>query len=277
VRASRPNLSGIVATPETHSPPSTLQTVERALAFLEVVAEARTPVRVREVAEALDVKVTTAYHLLNTLIAAGYINRDHGGALRIGSRAAVLYNGMLRQFKPDEDLGTIVERLSAETTETVYLCQLTKSGVVVQKLVEGIHAVRVAGLHVGFSGSEHARASGKAVLAFMDEPDRKAVLERSTAAMTASARRATLAAVDREIEVIRDRGWALDEENFQVGASCVAAPYFRSDGQVVGSIAVSVPCTRFTDAEPALIAAVVAAARDASAVLGHREAAPSQP
>jgi DNA-binding IclR family transcriptional regulator len=247
------------------------------LAFLEVVAEARTPVRVREVAQALDVKVTTAYHLLNTLIAAGYINRDSGGALRIGARAAVLYNGMLRQFRPDEDLGPIAERLSAETTETVYLCQLTKSGVVVQKLVEGIHAVRVTGLHVGYSGLEHARASGKAVLAFMDEPDRKAMLERSTSAMTASARRTTLAELDREIDVIRDQGWALDEEHFQVGASCVAAPYFRSDGQVVGSIAVSAPCTRFADAKPALIAAVVAAARDASAVLGHREATPSQP
>lgn len=266
----------IVASPETPSSPSTLQTVERALAFLEVVAEARSPVRVREVAQALDIKVTTAYHLLNTLLSAGYINRDDGGALRIGARAAVLYNGMLRQFKPDEDLGPIAERLSAETTETVYLCQLTKSGVVVQKLVDGIHAVRVAGLHVGFSGSEHSRASGKAVLAFMDEPDRTALLERSTAAMTASARRACLAELDREIEIIRSQGWALDEEHFQAGASCVAAPYFRSDGQVVGSIAVSAPCTRFADARAALIAAVVSAAHDASAVLGHRETTLSQ-
>jgi IclR family transcriptional regulator, acetate operon repressor len=276
VGALPPNLLVIAAPAETPNSPTTLQTVERALAFLEVVAEARTPVRVRDVAEALGVKVTTAYHLLNTLLSAGYINRDPGGALRIGARTAVLYNGMLRQFKPDEDLGPIAERLSAETSETVYLCQLTESGVVVQKLVEGIYAVRVAGLHVGFSGWEHARASGKAVLAYMDAPERKALFERSTAAMAASARRACLAELNSEMEVIRSQGWALDEENFQVGASCVAAPYFRGDGKVVGSIAVSVPCMRFTNARPALIAGVVSAARAASEVLGHRETTPGR-
>jgi DNA-binding IclR family transcriptional regulator len=154
--------------------------------------------------------VTTSYHLLNTLLSVGYINRDPGGALRIGPRAVVLYNGMVRQFKPDEDLGPIAERLSAETSETVYLCQLTQGAVVVQKLVEGVHAVRVAGLHVGYSGSEHVRASGKAVLAYMDGPERKALLDRSTAALTASARRTSLAELDREMDIIRTQGWALD-------------------------------------------------------------------
>jgi DNA-binding IclR family transcriptional regulator len=228
------------------------------------------------VAEALGLKVTTSYHLLNTLLSVGYINRDPGGALRIGPRAVVLYNGMVRQFKPDEDLGPIAERLSAETSETVYLCQATQSAVVVQKLVEGVHAVRVAGLHVGYSGSEHVRASGKAVLAYMDAPERKALLDRSTAALTASSRRSCLAELDSEMETIRSRGWALDEEQFQVGASCVAAPYFRGDGQVAGSIAVSVPCMRFTDAKPALVAAVVASAQAASEALGHREKKPGR-
>ena len=230
--------------------------------------------RVRDVAEALGVKVTTSYHLLDTLLGVGYITRDPGGALRIGPRAVVLYNGLLRQFKPDEDLGPIVERLSAEMSETVYLCQLAQQAVVVQKLVEGVHAVRVAGLHVGYSGSEHVRASSKAVLAYMDAPERNAVLDRSTAAMTASARRACLAELHRELEVIRSQGWALDEEQFQVGASCVAAPYFRGGGRAVGSIAVSVPCMRFDSARDVLVAAVVSAAKDASEKLGHRETQP---
>lgn len=226
--------------------------------------------RVRDVAEALGVKVTTSYHLLNTLLEVGYITRDPGGALRVGPRAVILYNGMLRQFKPDEDLGPIAERLSAQTSETAYICLATQNAVVVQKLVEGDHAVRVTGIHVGFSGSEHIRASGKAVLAHLDAPERKAVLDRSTAGLTASARRSCLAELDREMEIIRSQGFALDEEEFQVGASCVAAPYFRGEGWVVGCIAVSAPCMRFAIAKEALVAAVVSSARDASERLGYR-------
>ena len=78
------------------------------------------------------------------------------------------------------------------------------------------------------------------------------------------------------METIRSRGWALDEEQFQVGASCVAAPYFRGDGLVAGSFAVSVPCTRFATARETLVAAVVSAAQAASEVLGHREKKPGR-
>jgi IclR family acetate operon transcriptional repressor len=254
---------------ENQNSATTLQTVERALAFLEVVAQAPSPLPLRDVAGALGLKVTTSYHLLNTLRGAGYLIRDADGTLRIGARAAVLYNGLVRQLAVGEDLRPVIEKLSAETSETAYLSRLNESGVVVQMLVEGLHAVRVSGLYIGFCGSEHERASGKAVLAHMGDGDRGALLAKSTAEMTESARRSCLSGLDEELELIKLRGWSLDEEHFQKGASCVAAAYFHADGRVAGSVAVSVPCTRFTKAKESLTAAVVTAAKTASEALGH--------
>jgi IclR family acetate operon transcriptional repressor len=235
-----------------------------------VVAQAPSPPPLRDVAGALGLKVTTSYHLLNTLRGAGYLIRDADGTLRIGARAAVLYNGLVRQLAVGEDLRPVIEKLSAETSETAYLSRLNESGVVVQMVVEGLHAVRVSGLYIGFCGAEHERASGKAVLAHMSDGDRAGLLAKSTADMSASARRSFLSDLDDELDLIKRRGWSLDEERFQKGASCVAAPYFHGDGKVAGSVAVSVPCTRFTKARESLTAAVVTAATTASQALGHR-------
>ncbi|HLI01930.1 MAG TPA: IclR family transcriptional regulator [Acidimicrobiales bacterium] len=261
---------GFVPTPgESSNSGTTLQTVERALAFLEAVAEAPSPPQLRDVAQAIGLKVTTSYHLLNTLRRAGYVTRRADGSLRIGPRAAVLYNGLMRHLAGQEDLRPVIERLSAETLETAYLTRLTESGVVVQMVVEGLHAVRVSGLYVGFSGSEHERASGKAVLAHMGDEDRVQLLAKSTASMDPMARRQLSASLPRELEQIRQEGCALDEERFQKGASCVAAPYFHADGRIAGSVAVSVPCDRFTQARDSLTAAVQTAAAAVSQALGY--------
>lgn len=259
----------VSAMAERQNSATTLQTVERALAFLEVVAQAPTPPPLREVAEALGLKITTSYHLLNTLRDAGYLIRNADGTLRIGPGAALLYNGLVRQTAGGEQLRSIIERLSAQTLETAYLCSLNESGVVVQMLIEGGHAVRVSGLYIGFSGSEHERASGKAVLAHMREAEREALLGRTTARLTAAQRKRCLSGLVRELAVVRDQGYALDEEHFQKGVSCVAAPFFKIGMEIAGSIAVSVPCTRFEESRDMLTAAVVAAAKEASTVLGY--------
>jgi DNA-binding IclR family transcriptional regulator len=244
---------------------TTLQTVERALAFMETVAQARRPPRLKEVAQALGLNTTTSYHLLNTLLSAGYLVRDADGSLRIGSRAAILYQGLVRHFVIGRDLMPVVEELSARTGETAYVAALNRQGVVIQALAEGDHAVRATGLYVGFSGSEHIRASGKAVLAHLPAAPRDAMLARCMADATED----QLQAAAADLEKVREQGWAIDEGRFQDGVCCISAPFFGSSGAVAGSVSVSVPATRFAATRGAIADAVRDAAAQASTILGH--------
>lgn len=250
---------------DTEKRPTTLQTVERALAFLEVIAQAPRQPGVKEVAAALGLNITTCYHLLNTLQRAGYVNRDGDGTLRVGSRVGLLYQGLVRQFVLGRDLRPVVEALAVETGETSYLAGLGKEGVAIQALVEGDRAVRVTGLYLGFSGFEHIRAAGKAVLAYLGDEQRDALLARNLAPDAVAARQAVLA----ELATVRERGWALDEGDYQEGVCCVAAPFFMPDGAVAGSITVSTPAARFASSREALTGSAVEAGRRASEQLGH--------
>jgi IclR family acetate operon transcriptional repressor len=239
--------------------------VERALAFLEAVAQARHAPLLRDVAETLGINVTTSYHMLNTLQQAGYVKRDPDGTLRIGGRAAILYQGLIRNFELGRELAPVVAELSATTGESAYIAALNRDKVIIQALVEGDQAVRVTGLYVGFSGSEHIRASGKAVLAHLPDQERDNMLTRCLPGASAE----ELNAIIDELLVVRERGWALDDGSFQEGACCIAAPFFRSGGFVAGSVAVSVPATRFTTAREGITAAVLSSARQASQLVGH--------
>lgn len=251
--------------------PTTLQTVERALAFMETVAQARRPPRLKEVAQALGLNPATSYHLLNTLLGAGYLTREGDGSLRIGSRTAVLHQGLVRHFVMGRDLMPVVEELSARTGETAYVAALSHQSVVIQALAQGDHAVQVTGLYVGFSGSEHIRASGKAVLAHLPAAQRDSVLAQALAAED------ELQAAIADLEKVRAQGWALDDGQFQEGVCCVAAPFFGSGGAVAGSVSVSVPATRFPAIRETITEAVRDAAAQASAVLGHDPAGAHDP
>jgi IclR family acetate operon transcriptional repressor len=259
----------VISRSDSEKPRTTLQTATRALAFLEYVAQSPEPPQLKEVAAALEINITTCYHLFNTLHQAGYLVRVSDGSLRIGGRAAVLYNGLVRNFALGRDLHPVVEELSAETNETAYVTSLSGDGVVIQAVVEGKQAVRVTGLYVGFSGSEHMRASGKAVLAHLPDAARSEILDNALRALNAKERKEILANLHGELAEVRSRGWAFDDRYFADTVCCVSAPFFSSAGDVAGSLAVSMPAERFATGKAGVIDAVCRAASQASQALGH--------
>ena len=254
--------------PRKSSSTLTLQTEERALTVLEFVASADTPPKVAGLASHLGLNVTTCYHLTNTLIQTGYLVKDDSGLFRIGPRIAFLYRGMMRDFDPARDLQGVLNDFSRRSGETAYLTSLTEFGVVVNLLAEGTHSVRVSGISIGFSGSEHIRASGRAAIAFTDEEARQRILDQATAHMKASQRKAVLKEIPLKLDEIRARGWAIDDEEYEESVCCIAAPYFFPDGAVAGSLAASIPAQRFHAHEDTLILAVRDAAATVSELLG---------
>jgi DNA-binding IclR family transcriptional regulator len=159
----------------------------------------------------------------------------------------------------------VIAELSASTGETTYIAALNHEKVIIQALVEGDQAVRVTGLYVGFSGSEHIRASGKAILAQLPDDERNAVLGQCVPGASAG----ELDGFISELNKVRELGWALDDGSFQEGVCCIAAPFYRSGGSVAGSVAVSVPAARFAAARESITDAVLRSAERASQIAGH--------
>ncbi|MFF5208358.1 IclR family transcriptional regulator [Streptosporangium sp. NPDC000396] len=244
-----------------------LHTLERGLLVLEAVATADGAATAKVLSRKLDIKIGTCYHLLRTLLATGHVVRLPGGRYDVGPRAASLSRHLQRRSGPSPELAVILTRLHNKTKETSYVSGWYHGTLILQHYLSGLHAVSVGNLDVGYTGHMHARASCKAVLAFLPEEQVAAMFEGVELAPVTSRTITDYDEFVAELARVRRQGYALDQEEFDEGVSCVSAPFFDDSGSPVGAFTVSVPATRFRERQAWLTTEVREASSMATGLL----------
>jgi DNA-binding IclR family transcriptional regulator len=243
-------------------PPTRIRSVGKAVSILVWLAGQPDPRSAKQIATALGLPIATAYHLLDTLAQDGMLFKDEHRLYHLGPSVGLIVDAFQRQNTPPEYLVAPLRKLAEDVGETTYLSLAEELDVVVVASVEGSHAVRVRGLHVGFRGSLHARGSGKLILAYAGDER----IDRYLAGGLDPRTPRTIVdpdALRRELEAIRDRGCAYDDEEFSEGVSGVSAPVLVGDAPVA-AYTISTPTERFRARRDELTAAVVAVAAGAS-------------
>jgi DNA-binding IclR family transcriptional regulator len=216
-----------------------------------------------EVAERHQLTLPTAYHLLNSLLSEGMLARDMQRRYYLGPRVAVLAEAFGKGDSLVDYYDFSLRELANLTRETVYLTAWRGTDIPVLSTREGAHAVRVAALSRGYSENIHARASGKALLAFASE----SVIEAKLSSISLTARTShtitELGKLRNELEAIRSTGIAYDREEFNEGVRGIAAPIVV-DGFVIGALAISAPAARFLKEEKRLTEVLLKVAQEAS-------------
>jgi DNA-binding IclR family transcriptional regulator len=229
-----------------------IQSVSRAIRILKAVASSDEGLTVRAATEELELSTPTAYHLLNTLVDEGMLVKDERRRYLLGPSASVIAEAFNRQGTIPERYMTALNGLASSTRETAYLSAWRNGAIAVLASVEGSQAVRVAGLTAGYSENEHARASGKLLLAFASDEVREAVLARSHLRRVTPHTITSMSALKKEFTEIRSSGIAFDREEFRERVTCAAAA-ITENGAVVACLTVSSPSERFAQNEREII------------------------
>jgi DNA-binding IclR family transcriptional regulator len=268
------------------APNDVINSLWRGLMILELIAAEPEGLLAKTVSFRTGLNLSTCYHLLNTLVAAGYITR-HSDSQRFILTGKVSFPSYtaLAQARIVPRLLLHLHTLRDVTAETAYLSLCQCDEIVVSAIVESPQALKVSLLHAGYSGAAHATALGKAILAYRAEADVNAYLARfGLPALTPN----TIADHDTfasELVGVRARGYSLDLEEFAPGVCCIGAPIFGATGRVAASLAISLPANRYHAAAAALTQQVVAMAGAATRtliMLGYtaperEDAVPAQP
>lgn len=241
-------------------PKDAVNSVLRALSVLDAISKSPAPMRARDVANEVGLAVPTAYHLLNTLVHAGYVDKD-GPNFGLTPKLAELSLATTRQLlRPPEWMVQEMHLLVSELNETAYISRWHQGDVVVAAVAEGSTAVRVTGVYPGLRGHAYARASGKVLLAFGTRyrlEDYFAATElQPLTPNTVSTRDALV----RQLETVRRNGYAVDREEFLEGVCCVSAPLSKQPSSIEFAITVTIPASRFEELEEQAAAALLAAA-----------------
>lgn len=223
-----------------------LGSVSRALALVDVVANASRPLQVKALAQASGLTLGTTYNIVRTLVHEGYLRTEPDG-LVLGPR----FPG-LRAREADGVFVARVRSTLREVTEelgaTAYLSRFTDGEVHLVDVVDAVDSPRVE-VWVGLDNSAHASALGKRILGELTVEERLDYLSRHPLEQLTPN-----TVVDRRTLLRQLHEYPLasfDQEEYVLGFNCLAVPV-RAPG-VIASLAISAPA----DVRPADLADVV--------------------
>ena len=213
--------------------------VNRVFQILEYLAQSDDWVSLRVMARHLNIDPTTVYRILCDLKELGYVRQQSADSrYQLSLKIASISARLLDKVQVRQMAVPFMEGLTSKINETTHLAILDDPEFVYIHKVNNDQAVRMRSA-IGQRGQLYCTAVGKSLLAFMPKPDvlriaEKIVYERVTP-NTITSKEQLLA----ELDQIRIQGYAVDDEENEVGIRCVGAPIFDYSGNVAGALSIS--------------------------------------
>ncbi len=221
-----------------------IQVIDRMARLLQVLAQHPEPLGLKQISQVTGLHPSTAHRILSAMSVDRLVDRVEPGSYRLGMRLLELGNLVKSRISVRELALPVMRELHAQTGETVNLSVRHDDEIIyVERTSSGRSAMRVVHV-VGARAALHVTAAGKLFL-----------LEEGFARLRDYARRTRLAAhtkntltsialLERDLERIRQQGWATDSEEAEIGMRCVAAGIRDDLGALVAALSLSTPADR---------------------------------
>jgi IclR family acetate operon transcriptional repressor len=228
-----------MASEATVAAAGSVQSVGRALGLLEHLADASEPLGLSELALACGLPVSTSHRMLRSLCTAGYLYKGPDRRYRLGPRLVALGGAAMLPVGPD--ISSWLSRLVHITGETANAATLCGDTVLFVAQVQSPQPMRTS-TEVHRRTMAHCSAVGKALLSLLSDTEVVALAGR-----TGLPRRTdrTLGSVDEllaAVRAVRRVGHAVDDEEEEYGARCVAVPVSTAPFPL--AVSVAGPCAR---------------------------------
>lgn len=232
-----------VATPKR--PRRSVQSVDRALDLLEALATADGEVSITALAARTGLHVSTVHRLLATLLRRGYVRQNpETSRYYAGAKLATLAEGRSRYGEIRLRARPVLRAITEATRETTNLVVLDDVTAVYIDTVPSPQVVRLF-TSVGNRVPLHATGAGKCLLAALPADKREALIERLDMRSYTPHTIVDRAALRRALEEARERGFAIDDEEYDEGVRCIAVPVGGMT-DATAALSVSAPASRLT-------------------------------
>ncbi|NLW07706.1 MAG: IclR family transcriptional regulator [Clostridia bacterium] len=227
----------------------TVQAVERALAIMDALAEAGEPMAISELADRVQLNISTVHRLLSTLMSKGYVEQEEDSShYKLGLKLFAM--GKAALYTKDIQLigRPFLEEMVQRCNETANLAILDGREVVYLDQVESSNMVIVKMFaRPGSRGPAHATASGKMLLSSLTDEELEKLLAGVQLEQYTNETINDVDVLKKELQRIRRQGYAIDLGERDEGVRCIAAPVYNHEGKMVATISLSGPHTRVTN------------------------------
>ncbi|WP_020017529.1 IclR family transcriptional regulator domain-containing protein [Promicromonospora sukumoe] len=234
-------MSDIVQDPGTRSG-EFVQSLERGLSVIRAFGPDRARMTLSEVARAADLSRASARRFLHTLVELGYVVTD-GRVFALRPQVLELGYAYLSSLSLPEVAQPHLERLAEDVGESSSVAVLDGAEIVYVARV-ATHRIMSAAIQVGTRFPASATSMGRAVLAHLPSRDRDDFLGAVALVPLTPRTIVDVELLRAELDLVRDQGWALVDQELEEGLRSLAAPLRDRSGRVVGAVNVSAPVRR---------------------------------
>ncbi len=246
-----------------------IQVIERMMNLLDALAARSSPVSLKELSRVTGLHPSTAHRILNDMVVGRLVDRgEQPGSYRLGMRLLELGNLVKARLSVREAALEPMRELHQRTGQTVNLSVRQGDEIVyIERSYNersGMQVVR----SIGGRAPLHLTSSGKLFLAHDDPRVVRAYATRTGLAGHTRNSITDLQKLERELSMVRARGFARDNEELELGVRCIAATIRDDSGRIVAGLSVSAPSERMQDD---WISDLLATATQISSGLGHAQ------
>ncbi len=257
-------------------PTNLVQSIERVSQILDLLGQNPQGISLKDLSSKVNLPKGTTHRLLSSLAYLGYVRQDEKTRnYLLGFKLVELGNILLNQLDLRKEAEPFLKELAERTKETIHMVILDHDEVVYIEKVEGDHnpsGLKMAS-RIGLRNPAHSSAVGKVLLSHLSEEAlneffKKNVLQKRTENTITDVTR-----LKDHLKIVRNQGFAIDDEENEKGVRCIGAPIFDRSGHPVAAISISGPAFRITKklAQEVLKKEVMETALKISQRLGYRE------
>ncbi|NLK65584.1 MAG: IclR family transcriptional regulator [Tissierellia bacterium] len=223
------------------------QSVEKTLQIIEIMAESRQALRLQDIALKVDMPASTVLRLVNTLVSSGYANQDPITLkYSLSLKFALIGSLVSSQINIRNIAHPYLIELSERCKESVCLAIEQDMEVVYLDVIDSPDGMLKITQRIGKVAPLHSTAVGKIMMLNYDSEQLNKFIElKGLTALTPN----TITNKEdliKELKKIKGQGYALDDEECELGARCIAVGIKDYSGKYIGGISVSGPITRMT-------------------------------
>lgn len=254
---------------------STLSSVRNAARLLKEFSYGSREIGVTELSRRLGIGKSTAHRLLHTLAEERLLERDpYTGAYRLGLAMYELGSVVSAHTDIHEACSPVIDELRNATRETVQVGVLDGREVVYVERRESPQAIRLFG-RVGHRNDAYCTSTGKVLLAHLPSERLETMLIGWELRPHTPFTITDMNRLRQQLDLVRQRGWAEQVNETEMGAASIAAPIRNGLGEVVAALSVAGPAQRLQgDSLKRFARPTLDAAQAISRRMGFRDAVP---
>lgn len=223
-----------------------VQSVDRVLDMIEVLAEEQEGLGVTELAARVGLHKSTAHRLLSTLARRNYIEKTEAGNYKIGVKLIEAVSCYINSLELQTEARPYIVQITSHLGLTSHLGVLDGDQVVYIEKMDVVSTVKMYS-QIGLRMHAYCSSLGKCLLSNYSKEELEARMRNCSFIKFTPNTISSMEELHEEMAKVRKQGWAMDDQEFEIGHRCIGAPIYDYRGDIIASISASGDIRVLTD------------------------------